>query len=213
LKIFVTGFSPFAGAKVNPAWEAVKRLPGEIAGADIVRLQIPVAFVRDGEVLRDAIRSYRPDAVLCVGQAGGRAEISVERIAVNLMDSAIPDNDGVQPADMPICPHGKSAYFSTLPVKTMVQNIRAHGIPASVSNTAGTYVCNDVMYRLLFMAQNEFSGLRGGFIHVPFLPEQTVGLPPGTPSMSVQTMTESLRCALESIVAALTERHDTHDSV
>jgi len=117
LKIFVTGFSPFAGAKVNPAWEAVKRLPGEIAGADIVRLQIPVAFVRDGEVLRDAIRSYRPDAVLCVGQAGGRAEISVERIAVNLMDSAIPDNDGVQPADMPICPHGKSAYFSTLPVK------------------------------------------------------------------------------------------------
>lgn len=202
LKILVTGFAPFGGENINPSWEAVKRLPDRIAGAQIVPLQLPVAFARSGEALRAAIRDHSPNAVLCVGQAGGRCGVCVERIAVNRMAASVPDNDGAQPEEEPIDPNGKNAYFATLPVREMVRNIRAGGIPAFVSNSAGTYVCNDVMYRLLQLAEREFPGLRGGFIHVPFLPEQVARLSAETPCMSAETDVQALRCALETIAAS-----------
>jgi pyroglutamyl-peptidase len=161
VKILATGFDPFGGEKINPAYEAVKLLPREIAGAEIFTAEIPTVFGKCGDVLRRLIRERRPDAVLCVGQAGGRSVISVEKVAVNLMEARIPDNEKMQPSDEPVVPGGPAAYFSGLPVKAMVRAVREQGIPAGISYTAGTFVCNDVMYRLLHMAATEFADPAG----------------------------------------------------
>lgn len=200
MKILITGFDPFGGASINPAYEAVKRLPDEILGAEIIKLEIPTVFEKEGKVLREAIVEHKPDAVLCVGQAGGRSVISIEKVAINLMEARIPDNDRQQPVDQPVCADGENAYFASVPVKAMVKKIREHGIPSSVSYTAGTYVCNDVMYRLLYMIDREFKGMRGGFIHVPYLTEQAVALADGTASMSADTIAEGLRYAVEAVI-------------
>jgi len=198
MKVLITGFDPFGGETINPAFEAVKRLPDEIAGATVVKIEIPTVFGKDGEVLRAAIAEHRPDIVFCIGQAGGRAKISVEKVAINLIEARIPDNDGKQPLNAAIEEDGETAYFATLPVKAIVNQITAAGIPATVSYTAGTFVCNDIMYRLLYLAKTEFPSLIGGFIHVPYLPEQVVSLPDGTASMPVELMTEALRIAIET---------------
>lgn len=198
-KILVTGFSPFGGEPINPAWEAVKRLPDQIAGAALIKLEIPTSFSRCGPAVEAAVEAHQPDAVLCVGQAGGRACISVERVAINLAEAGIPDNDGDQPADKPIQPDGPDAYFSTLPVKAVVQNVRAQGIPCQLSYSAGTYVCNCVMYQALHLAAKRHPGLRAGFIHVPYLPAQAVDKPAGAPSMELSTLTEALEAAVEAI--------------
>lgn len=200
-KILITGFDPFGGETVNPAWEAVKGLPDQVAGAELVKLEIPTSFTRCGPAVVAAVEAHRPDAVLCVGQAGGRACVSVERVAINLAEARIADNDGNQPVDQPIRAEGPAAYFATLPVKAMVQNIRAQGIPCQLSYSAGTYVCNCVMYQTLHLAAGRFPYLRGGFIHVPYLPAQAVDKPAGTPSMDLPTLVRALEAAAEAIAS------------
>ena len=199
MKVLVTGFDPFGGEKVNPAYEAVKLLPDTIAGAEIIKIEIPTVFTRSA-VLEEAIQKYRPDVVLDVGQAGGRSCMTVEKVAINLKEARIPDNDGEQPFDEPIREDGETAYFSTLPVKAMVENMRAHGIPAHISYTAGTYVCNCIMYNALYLAAKKYLGVRAGFIHVPFENGQVVDKANGTPFMSLEMIAKGLEYGIEAAV-------------
>ena len=200
MKVLVTGFDPFGGEKVNPAYEAVKLLPDTIAGAEIIKIEIPTVFTRSAEVLEEAIQKYRPDVVLDVGQAGGRSCMTVEKVAINLKEARIPDNDGEQPFDEPIREDGETAYFSTLPVKAMVENMRAHGIPAHISYTAGTYVCKCIMYNALYLAAKKYLGVRAGFIHVPFENGQVVDKANGTPFMSLEMIAKGLEYGIEAAV-------------
>lgn len=201
MKVLVTGFDPFGGDKVNPAFEAVKLLPDTIAGAEVIKIEIPTVYGKSGEVVEKGIIEYKPDVVLCVGQAGGRATITVEKVAINLAEARIKDNEGNQPVDQPLKADGENAYFATIPVKAMVNNIRKHGIPANISYTAGTFVCNDIMYNLLYMIGKKYTEIKGGFIHVPFAPEQVVERPDGTASMPVEMIAKALEYAIEAIVA------------
>lgn len=200
MKILITGFDPFGGESVNPAHEAVKLLPDTIAGAEIIKLQVPTRFTLSGTVLEAAVNEHRPDAVICVGQAGGRSAITPERVAVNLADASIPDNAGDQPVDEPIRKDGAPAYFTSLPVKAMVQKMRAAGIPAALSYTAGSFVCNSLMYTLLYLIDRQYPAMRGGFIHVPYAMEQAVGKPPGTPSMDLHQIARGLTLAVEAVI-------------
>jgi len=174
MRILVTGFDPFGTDKINPAIEAVKLLPAEINDAEIIKLKIPTIFNKCAEVVHQAIIEYRPDYVLSIGQAGGRFAITPERVAINLDDGRIADNAGVQPTDQPIQPSGKTAYFTQLPVKAMAQAIMKAGLPSYVSTTAGTFVCNHIMYQVQYMIDKEFPELKAGFIHIPFLPNQVI---------------------------------------
>lgn len=173
MKLLVTAFEAFGGEEKNASQEALALLPEELGGARIVRRTLPVAFGAAEEALRRAVRETAPDAVLCLGQAGGRTALTPERVAVNLADARIPDNAGAQPADEPVLPGRPAAYFATLPVKAMAGAIRAAGLPAELSNTAGTFVCNAVMYALLDLLAEELPGVRGGFLHLPALGERT----------------------------------------
>jgi pyroglutamyl-peptidase len=206
MKILVTGFDPFEDEPINPSWEAVRHLPDEIAGAQVIKIQIPTVFGKSAEVVHDAIVEYDPDVVVSVGQAGGRFAVSPERVAINVDDGRIPDNEGKQPIDTPIQGDGPAAYFSLLPVKAMVTAMREAGIPAVVSNTAGTYVCNHIMYQVLYMIDREFPGKRSGFVHVPYTPAQVVDKP-GAPSVSIPDMTTALAAGLGAVV----EYHDKPD--
>ena len=194
--VLLTGFEPFDGDSINPSWECVQALHGTvIAGAQIVAVQLPCVFGQSTKALNKAIRKYRPDIVIAVGQAGGRTEITPERVAINLDDARIPDNAGKRPTDKAIARGGPAAYFSTLPVKAMVAALQEAGLPASVSHSAGTFVCNHVFYSL--MAQQAQNGIdRCGFIHIPFLPEQAAHRA-GTPSMSTHDIERGLRLAVE----------------
>ena len=205
MKLLITGFDPFGGASINPAYEAVKLLPDRIGDCDIVKLEVPTVYVEDGVVLSKAIEEHQPDIVICVGQAGGRSGMTIEKVAVNLMDARIKDNKGQQPLDELICRDGENAYFAKLPVKAMVKAMKDRGIPARVSYTAGTFVCNDIMYRLLYLIDKKYPAMRGGFIHVPYLPEQVLELPDGMPSMSAASIAEALEAG---IVAALNNEDD-----
>ena len=201
MKILITGFDPFGGETVNPAYEAVKLLPDTIAGAEIIKLEVPTRFHRAGAVLEDAMQRHKLDAVICVGQAGGRAAITPEKVAINLMDGRIPDNAGYQPVDVPIWEDGETAYFTSLPVKAMVQRMRDAGIPAAVSYTAGTYVCNYLLYTLLYLIDKKYPNVRGGFIHVPYAMEQVINKPLGTPSMDLRQIARGLETAVEAVAA------------
>ena len=198
--VLVTGFDPFGGESVNPAYEAVKLLSDTIAGARIVKLEIPTVFTRSAEVVEKAITDVKPDIVISVGQAGGRSALTVEKVAINLAEARIPDNDGEQPLDQPLREDGDTAYFATIPVKAMVANVRAHELPAFVSYTAGTFVCNSVMYNVLYLLDRKFPGVRGGFIHVPYASQQVVGKPNGTPFMPLPDIAKSLEYAIEAAV-------------
>ncbi|WP_432661872.1 pyroglutamyl-peptidase I [Wukongibacter baidiensis] len=199
MKILVTGFTPFGGEKVNPSYEAVKQLNNTILGAEVVTMEVPTVFKKAIDVLEKAIETEKPDAVICVGQAGGRFEISVERVAINVDDARIADNEGNQPIDEPIYVDGKNAYFSTLPIKAMVKKIKESNIPAAVSNTAGTFVCNHIMYGLLYLAHKKYPEIKGGFIHVPFIAEQVIDKR-NVPSMSTDQIVKGLTCAVEAVV-------------
>lgn len=199
MKILITGFDPFGGEKVNPALEAVKLLPNEILGSEIIKLEIPTVFGKSHKVLREAIIKNNPDVVISVGQASGRFGIAPERVAINIDDARIPDNEGNQPIDEKIFEDGKEAYFSNLPIKAMVAEIKENGLPASVSNTAGTFVCNHVMYAIMYMIEKEFTNIRGGFIHVPCIPAQVVDKV-GVPSMSVEDISKGLEYALRAVI-------------
>lgn len=199
MKILITGFEPFGGESVNPAYEAVKLLPDMAGDIQIVKMEIPTVFGEAGKVVETGILQHQPDAVICVGQAGRRADIGVERVAINLAEASIPDNAGNQPMDVEVQEDGDTAYFATIPVKAMVKNIKDHGIPASISYTAGTYVCNSVMYDLLYLIDRKYPSIRGGFIHVPYATEQGVGKPVGTATMELSTISKALLYALEAV--------------
>lgn len=200
-KILVTGFQPFGGESMNPAWEAVSRLPDTIGDATVTKVEVPVVFGRGPEAVERAVEEVEPDLVLCVGQAGGRAKITPEFVGINYADARIPDNDGCQPVAERIVDGGPDAYFATLPVKAMVQAMNEAGVPAEVSYTAGTYVCNDVMYSLLHALATRHPGVRGDFLHVPYATEQATHLPSATPSMSVDDMARGIAVALEAALA------------
>ena len=200
MKVLVTGFDPFGGDKVNPAYEAVKLIPEEVAGAKIIKLEIPTVFAESGIVLKEAMKKEQPNIVICVGQAGGRAAVSLERVAINLAEARIPDNKGNQPIGVKLEEDGETAYFTSLPIKAMMKNIQKHGLPAYISYTAGTFVCNDIMYRLLYMIEREFPKVKGGFIHVPFEPTQVIERPVDTASMTIQAIADSLMYAIEAAV-------------
>lgn len=203
--ILFTGFEPFGGETVNPALEAVRLLPDSAGGMPIRRLRLPTSFRRAGETLLEAVDAWRPEAVVCVGQAGGRKAVTPEKIAINYIDARIPDNDGAQPADVPIRADGPAAYFATLPVRAIDEAIRAAGVPCAVSYSAGCYVCNFVMYTLLDHLAQTAPDVLGGFIHVPYAAEQTAGKPAGTPSLTVAQMTQALTCAA-GVIAAVCQK-------
>lgn len=199
MKILVTGFDPFGGEKINPAIESVKKLPDEIAGAKIIKLEIPTICHRSLEVIDDAIKEYDPDVILSIGQAGGRSDITVERIGINIDDCRICDNAGQQIIDEPVFKDGPAAYFVNIPIKAMVAKIQEHLIPASVSNSAGTFVCNHVTYGVRHIIETKYPGKRSGFIHIPFLPQQVIDKK-NMPSMTLDTIVEGLCAAIEAIV-------------
>ena len=202
----MTGFEPFAGEKTNPSWDVCRQLPEEIAGMRVERLRVPCVFRRAIEVAAEAIERTRPALVVCLGQAGGRSGLSVERIGINLDDARIPDNAGAQPVDVAVAANGPPAYFASLPVKAMAAAIRAAGVPAEVSNSAGTFVCNHLLYGVLHYLAASGNRARAGFIHVPFSEEQAVGKP-GAPAMSIATMVKGIAAA---IAAAREHREDLH---
>ncbi len=202
--VLITGFEPFGGESVNPSWEVVKLLDGMIIDdSRVVARQLPCVFGESLEVLNAAIDALQPSVVLAIGQAGGRVDVTVERVAINVDDARIPDNRGQQPVDVAIVPDGPAAWFSTLPIKAMVEALREAGIPASVSQTAGTFVCNHVMYGVLHKLADR-PEVKGGFIHIPYLPEQAAAHP-GAPSMATQTLKQALEIA---IAVALRQARD-----
>lgn len=194
MKIIVTGFDPFGGETINPSIECVKALP-EIEGVELIRLELPTVFKESAKRLNEVIKDVKPDAVLSVGQAGGRAGITMERIAINVDDARIPDNISQQPIDEEIQVEGEAAYFSTLPIKRIVKAIREAGISAEVSNSAGTFVCNHIMYQSLFAATKADKPFKAGFMHIPFIPEQTTD----KPSLPLEESTRALQIAIETI--------------
>ena len=194
MKIIVTGFDPFGGETINPSIECVKALP-EIEGVELIRLELPTVFKESAKRLNEVINDVKPDAVLSVGQAGGRPGITMERIAINVDDARIPDNISQQPIDETIQTEGEAAYFTTLPIKRIVKAIREAGIPAEVSNSAGTFVCNHIMYQSLFAATKADKPFKAGFMHIPFIPEQTKD----KPSLPLEESTKALQIAIETI--------------
>ena len=209
--ILLTGFEPFGGEAVNPSWEIAQALDGWACDGRTVRaVRLPCAFGDALQVLDAAIAAHRPELVLCLGQAGGRTEISIERAALNVDDARIPDNLGRRPIDAAVVPGGPAAYFSTLPIKAIARDIRAAGVAAAVSNTAGTFVCNHVFYALMHRLATvpALAHARGGFVHVPYTPQQANGKS-GVASMPLASQVEGIRAALRS---ALATREDAHES-
>ena len=190
-KLLITGFDPFNGNESNPSWQAAEELPDKVGNFELKKLQLPTVY---GEAARNVIAEadiWQPDVILCLGLAGGRAAVTPERIGINLRSASIPDNAGRQYTDTPILPGGPAAYFSTLPVTAMAQAIREAGFPGAVSNTAGTYVCNDALYTLLNRYDN--TAVKVGFIHVPYLPGQ------GEPSLPLSDLVKALLAAITAI--------------
>jgi len=199
MKLLITGFEPFGGEKINPAYEAVKYLPDTIGEVELIKAELPTVFRRGAEVLEQLIQIHQPAVVICVGQAGGRSAIAIERVAINLQDARMEDNEGNCPTDEPIKRDGKTAYFSNLPTREIERRLNEHGIPAVISYSAGTYVCNDVMYHLLYWIEKQYPMIRGGFIHVPYDTAQAAKHTSPAPSMPVSTIAEGLRLAIGAV--------------
>lgn len=197
-KILVTGFDPFGEEKINPALEVLKLLPNEIAGNKIKVLEIPTVAKKSIDIIEKAIIEFNPDYILSIGQAGGRADITIERIAINIDDFRIKDNDGNQPIDEKIYEDGENAYFSTLPIKAIQLEIQKAGIPASISNTAGTFVCNHVFYGVRYLIEKKYKNIRSGFIHIPYLPTQVINKPE-TPCMNINDILKGIETAIKTI--------------
>ena len=190
-KLLITGFDPFGGAEINPSWEAVRRLPDQVGDYVLCKLEIPTVFGKAAETVLSATKEFEPDAILCIGQAGGRSAVTPERIAVNIRDARIPDNAGNQPSGERIVSDGPAAYFSTLSPEIMRDAILAAGIDATVSNSAGAFVCNDTLYSLLHHYEN--TAVKVGFIHIPYLPEQ------GSPSLPLADTISALTAAIRAV--------------
>ena len=199
MKVLITGFDPFGGEKINPALEAVQKLPNEISGAEVIKLEIPTVFRKALEKIEEAVQKHNPDIIISIGQARGRFGVTPERVAINMDDARIEDNEGNQPIDIAIFEDGENAYFSNLPIKAMVKEMQEGGIPSSVSNSAGTFVCNHVMYGVLYMIHKKYAGKKGGFIHVPYIPSQVV-TKPNTPAMSLDDIAKGLELCIKAAV-------------
>ena len=201
LSVLVTGFDPFGGSDVNPSWQAVHALHGrEIAGHRVIGAELPTVFGASVRRLEELMRAHRPALVVCTGQAGGRGAISLERVAINVDDARIPDNAGARPIDTPIVADGPAAYFTRLPIKAMLQSLLQAGVRAEVSQTAGTFVCNHTFYGLMhLLAQPRWQGVRGGLIHVPWMPGQ------GQPSMTLEAIVHGLEIAVRSALETATD--------
>ena len=190
-QLLITGFDPFGGEPINPSWEAVRRLPEQVGAWRLTKLQIPTVFGLAARTVLEIACQIKPDAILCVGQAGGRSAVTPEVVAINLREASIPDNAGNQPVNLPVDGEGPCAYFATVPVRDMVAAMRDAGYPATLSYSAGAFVCNDVLYTLL--RRFEGTGTQAGFIHVPFLPEQAKD---NQPSMPLEDMIGALTAAI-----------------
>ncbi|MDU0477053.1 pyroglutamyl-peptidase I [Staphylococcus chromogenes] len=199
MNILITAFEAFNGESVNPAQLATADLPEHIEHHPIDVLVIPTSFKDSVVVIKSQLAKKTYDVVIAVGQAGGRSAITPERIAINIDDAVIPDNTGEQPINQPIQPKGPAAYFSDLPVKRMVQHLREAGTPSELSNTAGTFVCNHVMYQLAHLAKTSYPNMRTGFIHLPYATEQVQGREK-VPAMPVSTMTRGLMLAIQTAI-------------
>ena len=199
MKLLLTAFDPFGGDAINPALEAVKLVADKIGRFDIVKLEVPTVFRKSIDTVAKAIEEEKPDVVLCIGQAGGRFEITPERVAINVDDARIKDNEGNQPIDTKIFEDGENAYFTTLPIKAMVEAIREANLPAAVSNTAGTFVCNHLMYGVLYTLAKNYPNIKGGFTHVPFIPEQVARRTPVAPYMALEDIKRGLEAAISAI--------------
>lgn len=209
-RVLLTGFEPFGGEAINPSWEAVRALDGwRVADATVHARRIACVFGQALQELDAAIDELQPTLVIAVGQAGGRAEITPERVAINIDDGRICDNAGCQPIDEPVVAGAPAAYFSTLPIKAIVRDLRTAGVPASVSNSAGTFVCNHLFFGLMHrLAMRGPAGVRGGFVHIPFLPEQAARWP-GQPSMALAAVVDALRVAVGTSLAVHQDLRET----
>lgn len=194
MKVLVTGFDPFGGETINASLEAVRRLPARIGALEIVTAELPTSYSRSIPALEAAIARARPGVVLCVGQADDRAALCVERVAINLQDARLPDNDGAAPVDVPVVPGGPAAYLATLPVRAVVAALRAAELPAELSLSAGAFVCNHVFYGLMHIAATRQNRFRGGFLHVPCLPQRAPG---DAPSMALDDIVRGVQIVLE----------------
>lgn len=199
MKALVTGFEPFGGESINASIEAVRRLQPRLGDLEVVTAELPTSYARSHAALEAAIARAQPGIVLCVGQAGERAALCVERVAVNLQHAELADNDGARPDDAPVVPGGPAAYLSTLPVRAAVASLRAAELPALLSMSAGTFVCNHVFYRLMHLAATRRQGLRGGFLHVPALSRLASG---EAPSMALGDIVRGIEIVLESSTRA-----------
>ena len=206
MKALVTGFDPFGGDKVNPSSLAVGQLKKRICEVVVHTAQLPTSYAHSSGVLRAAIEEVKPEIVLCVGQAGGRTELCLERVAINVQDARIRDNDGKQPIDKPVVKDGPAAHFATLPIKACVAEMRKAGLPAAVSNTAGTFVCNHIFYALMDIAQSHPIPMRGGFLHIPYVPEQAARLG-GAPSMAIDDIVRGIEIILEVSATRTSDLH------
>jgi len=195
MKVLVTGFDPFGGERVNASLEAVRRLSARIGALEIATATLPTSYGRSLPALEAAIARARPKLVLCVGQAGERAVLCIERVAVNIQDARIPDNDGAQPTDTPVVAGGPAAYLATLPVRAAIAALRAEELPAELSMSAGTFVCNHVFYGLMHLAATRRYAFRGGFLHVPLLPQQA---PAGAPTLALEDITRGISIVVET---------------
>ena len=201
MRILLTGFEPFGGQGLNPSWEVARALHGLVLeGAQVSAVQLPCVFAQALPAMHQALAQHRPDIVLALGQAEGRCDLSLERVAINVQDARIPDNAGQQPIDVPVIKGGPAAYFSTLPIKSLVAGLKAAGFPASLSQTAGTFVCNQVFYGLQHALVGQ--GVHSGFMHLPLLPEQAAHWPgPSLPSWPVALQVAGVRQALALLLA------------
>ena len=204
MKALITGFEPFGGESINPSFKAIESMPNYLYGCDLIKLEIPTVFNKSIQILQSAIVTHNPEIVICVGQAGGRPDITPEYVAINLNEARIPDNEGNQPSGTPINRFGENAYFSTLPVKAIKKELSENNIPSKISYTAGTYVCNHLFYGLMHLIKTSYPHIRGGFIHVPFLPEQVTDRET-QPSLTLDQITKGLTLALKATIEHKTD--------
>ncbi len=205
MKILLTGFEPFGGEAINPAYEAVKLVPDKILDVEIIKIEIPVVFDKGADKIIETLSKLTQEgeevtAILSIGQAGNRSCMTLEKIGINLAEARIPDNDGNQPLDAKIKEDGETAYFTTLPIKAMAENMKKNNVPTHLSYTAGTYVCNDVLYQILYETHKNFKNTRAGFMHVPYSESQVIDKPNGTPFMSVEMISKGIEYGIEAII-------------
>lgn len=212
MKILITGFDPFGNDTINPSYEAVKLLPNKILNAEIIKLEIPTVMTKSIDTVIEKIKETKPDVVINVGQAGGRFTITPEKVAINLNDFRIPDNEGNQPSDQAIVIGGENAYFTTLPIKAMVKKMKESGIPASVSYSAGSFVCNHIMYGVLHHISQNKLPIRAGFIHIPFMNEQVLDRQPA-PAMNLKDLALGLEKAIEAVIENDTDLNEAAGTI